>query len=260
MEHWTKPRKEPILSSADVLTGLERRRRSAPARRARRLLVGVASRPRRSPAAARPHGLPGGRSRGRRPAPRRPALRGPLRRRRRWPARAGAVDRRGAARRLPLARRQPGRRHAARRAASAAGWRRRKARRARRDGARSPISISRAPAATATVSSPRPIAPGPTCASGSTTTTTAIPDRGELYKLEDWRIESFALDFARVSRSTAASTWKPRGPSVTVRPAPRRTKVERQGGEQSGQGVVTEVHLPLLSAPTAAVGTPVPLA
>ncbi len=57
----------------------------------------------------------------------------------------------------------------------------------------------------------------------------------------------------KVSRSTAGSTSRPRG---------RRSRFARARARRraAGRGVVTEVHLPLLSAPTAAVGTPVPLA
>ena len=78
------------------------------------------------------------------------------------------------------------------------------------------------------------------------------PDRGELYRLEDWRIESFALDFAEGLKVDGGLNLETAWASVAVRP--------RSGASSSaGAGVVTEVHLPLLSAPTAA-GTPVPLA
>jgi hypothetical protein len=79
------------------------------------------------------------------------------------------------------------------------------------------------------------------------------PDRVELYSLEDWRIESFALDFAEGLKVDGGLNLETAWASVTVRP--------RSGSSSSGgAGVVTEVHLPLLSAPTAAAGTPVPLA
>jgi hypothetical protein len=79
------------------------------------------------------------------------------------------------------------------------------------------------------------------------------PDRGELNRLEDWRIESFALDFAEGLKVDGGLNLETAWASVSVRP--------RSGSSSSpGAGVVTEVHLPLLSAPTAAAGTPVPLA
>jgi hypothetical protein len=79
------------------------------------------------------------------------------------------------------------------------------------------------------------------------------PDRVELYRLEDWRIESFALDFEEGLKVDGGLNLETAWASVAVRP--------RSGSSSSaGAGVVTEVHLPLLSAPTAAVGTPVPLA
>jgi hypothetical protein len=79
------------------------------------------------------------------------------------------------------------------------------------------------------------------------------PDRPELYRLEDWRIESFALDFEEGLKVDGGLNLETAWASVSVRP--------RSGSSSSpGAGVVTEVHLPLLSAPTAAVGTPVPLA
>jgi hypothetical protein len=79
------------------------------------------------------------------------------------------------------------------------------------------------------------------------------PDRAELYKLEDWRIESFALDFAQGLKIDGGLNLETAWAAVSVRPrsgAPTAATARR----------VTEVHLPLLSAPTAAVGTPVPLA
>ena len=78
------------------------------------------------------------------------------------------------------------------------------------------------------------------------------PDRGELYRLEDWRIESFALDFAEGLKVDGGLNLETAWAAVAVRP--------RSGSSSgAGAGVVTEVHLPLLSAPTAA-GTPAPLA
>ena len=79
------------------------------------------------------------------------------------------------------------------------------------------------------------------------------PDRAELYRLEDWRIESFALDFAQGLKMDGGMNLETAWASVTVRP--------RSGGAPAKSArKVTEVHLPLLSAPTAMVGTPVPLA
>jgi hypothetical protein len=78
------------------------------------------------------------------------------------------------------------------------------------------------------------------------------PDRGELYRLEDWRIESFALDFTEGLKIDGGLNLETAWASVTVRP--------RSGSGSSAPGVVTEVHLPLLSAPTAMGPTPVPLA
>jgi hypothetical protein len=79
------------------------------------------------------------------------------------------------------------------------------------------------------------------------------PDRPELDRLEDWRIESFALDFAEGLKVDGGLNLETAWASVTARP--------RAGSSSNpGPGVVTEVHLPLLSAPTAAAGTPVPLA
>jgi hypothetical protein len=82
-------------------------------------------------------------------------------------------------------------------------------------------------------------------------------DRGELYRLEDWRIESFALDFEEGLKVDGALNLETAWASVSVRP---RSGSSRPGRAGPGSGVVTEVHLPLLSAPTAAAGTPVPLA
>jgi hypothetical protein len=122
---------------------------------------------------------------------------------------------------------------------SAAGGQPRMARRGRQAGGRWPISISRAPAATATGSSLPPIARGRTFACGSTTTTTAIRTVP-------------ALDFAQGLKMDGGRNLETAWGSVSVRP--------RSGGTPATSArKVTEVHLPLLSAPTAAVGTPVPL-
>jgi hypothetical protein len=76
--------------------------------------------------------------------------------------------------------------------------------------------------------------------------------RGELYRLEDWRIESFALDFAEGLKIDGGLNLETAWASVTVRP--------RSGSSGAAvAGVVTEVHLPLLTAPTAGP-TPAPLA
>ena len=79
------------------------------------------------------------------------------------------------------------------------------------------------------------------------------PDRAELYRLEDWRIESFALDFAQGLKMDGGMNLETAWASVSVRP-------RSNGSTAKSASKVTEVHLPLLSAPTAAVGTPVPLA
>jgi hypothetical protein len=76
--------------------------------------------------------------------------------------------------------------------------------------------------------------------------------RGELYRLEDWRIESFALDFAEGLKVDGGLNLQTAWAAVTVRRA-------AGSSSQSGNGVVTEVHLPLLTLPTA-IATPVPVA
>jgi hypothetical protein len=75
--------------------------------------------------------------------------------------------------------------------------------------------------------------------------------KGELYRLEDWRIESFALDFAEGLKVDGGLNLQTAWASVKVRP--------EAGSTQSGDGVVTEVHLPLLTLPSA-IATPVPVA
>jgi hypothetical protein len=78
------------------------------------------------------------------------------------------------------------------------------------------------------------------------------PSKGELYRLEDWRIESFALDFAEGLKVDGGLNLETAWAAVTVKRATGSTK-------GTAPGVVTEVHLPLLSVPTA-VATPIPLA
>lgn len=82
----------------------------------------------------------------------------------------------------------------------------------------------------------------------------ADPSKGELYRLEDWRIESFQLDFAEGLKVDGGLNLETAWAGVNVKPA-----VEGEEGSGDGKGVVTEVHLPLLSVPSA-VATPVPIA
>lgn len=79
------------------------------------------------------------------------------------------------------------------------------------------------------------------------------PDRPELYSLDDWRIESFALDFAEGLKVDGGLNLETAWASVTQRARAGATTA-------AGAGTVTEVHLPLLSAPSAGGPTPVPLA
>jgi hypothetical protein len=87
----------------------------------------------------------------------------------------------------------------------------------------------------------------------------ADPSKGELYRLEDWRIESFQLDFAEGLKVDGGLNLETAWAGITVRPAAGAEKETAGGKSAGGKGVVTEVHLPLLSVPTA-VATPVPLA